>query len=87
MREIQDKLETLSPIEIASLYKKVFSSEEGKIVLQDMSNRFNPTCPDCPEDMQVDPYRTHINVGKRSVLFHIGSQLEMRDVEVRSDNT
>jgi hypothetical protein len=80
---LQDKLEKLNGYEISQLYKKVFDGEEGKLVLHDLTNRFNPTCPDVPEDDKVDPYRAMINIGKRSVMFHIQSNLERTDVEIR----
>lgn len=76
MNEIQNKLETLSPEEISNLYKKVFTSVEGQLVLQDMTNRFNPQVPSVFEDTTIDPYRLAMNEGKRSVMFHINGRLE-----------
>jgi hypothetical protein len=72
---VQDKLITLSPEEISNLYKKVFTSAEGQLVLQDLTNRFNPQVPAVPEDIAVDVYRLCINEGRRSVMFHISTQL------------
>jgi hypothetical protein len=81
MKELNDKLETLNQMEIARLYKKVFDSAEGKLVLQDLTNRFNPQVPAVFEDVQIDPYRLVMNEGKRSVMFHISSQIEAEDVQ------
>lgn len=72
---VQKRLESLAPEDIARTYKRIFESDDGRLILQDLTNRFNPPVPAVPEDMPVDPYRLAINEGKRSVVFHIEGQL------------
>lgn len=79
------KLEDMSVQELNNTYKKVFSSIEGKLVLEDLGNRFNPQVPAVFEDAIIDPYRLAMNEGKRSVIFHIKARME-EDVEARPDN-
>lgn len=80
---VQKKLETLTAEDIANLYKKVFTSQEGLLVLQDLTNRFNPNVPAVPEDMAIDPYRLCMNEGRRTVIFHIETNLLPEDSNVK----
>jgi len=72
---LQQKLVELGPEKISGLYKKIFGSEEGRLVLQDLSTRFNPQVPSLFEDVPVDPYKVCFNEGKRCAVFHIETNL------------
>lgn len=76
---VNKRLVTLTPEEIAHAYERVFNNDDGRLVLQDLINRFCPSVPDVAEDVVVDPYRAMINIGKRSVMFHIENQLIPED--------
>lgn len=39
MNELQKKLSTLNEEQVAQIYKNVFNTPEGKLVLQDLKNR------------------------------------------------
>lgn len=74
---VNDKLNTLFPEQVANLYKKVFGTEEGKLVLQDLNNR-------CFVDIstntgnQID---NNINEGMRCVVLHINTQIIYKEPE------
>jgi hypothetical protein len=53
-------------------YKETFASEGGKRVLADLRKRCEPIILDSP----IDPYQTHIDLGKRIVMTHIVRQIE-----------
>ena len=73
---IQNKLATLTSVELSKIYQNLFNTEEGKLVLEDLRFRANPSVPSVPEDGIVDPNRVVYNEGKRSVFFHIETQLK-----------
>lgn len=73
---IQNKLLSLTNEELSKIYQSVFNTTEGKLVLEDLRFRANPSVPSVPEDGIVDPGRVVYNEGKRAVFFYIETQLK-----------
>ena len=72
----QNKLATLTNEELSKIYQNLFNTTEGQLVLEDLRNRANPSCPSVPEDGAIDPLRVAYNEGKRAVFFYIETQLK-----------
>ena len=77
---IQNKLGSLTNGELSKIYQNLFDSEEGKLVLEDLRFRANPSVPSVAEDGIVDPNRVIYNEGKRAVFFHIETQLKPESI-------
>lgn len=60
-------------------YKRVFASDDGKLVLSDLS-KF--ACINRPTFVPGDPFETHINEGMRRVPLRIFSFINMSDGEM-----
>ena len=60
--------------ELQKTYNKIFSSKEGKIILEDLRKRCFAYAP---TNVPGDPYATHINEGMRNVLLHIETKMKM----------
>ncbi len=72
---LQDKLDTLDEERVAKLYKTVFESEEGQLVLEDLKNRCwtKAPLPYGEEGQRAE--------GRRSVVLHIQTQLDYEKPE------
>ena len=71
---LQDKLNTLDMEAVANLYKRLFNSEEGQLVLEDLKN-----CCFC----KITSFTWHdseinFNEGKRAVVLHIESMIDFK---------
>ena len=69
---------TLDKGQIASLYRKVFSTDEGLLVLEDLANRCylkTSTAVDQLTGMHLDPIVMQRNEGMRMVALHINDQV------------
>lgn len=66
--EIQKKLSQLEPEQVKNLYKQVFNSDTGKLVLEDLRNRCFAYVSTYGNDIEF-------NEGHRSMLLHIENQL------------
>jgi hypothetical protein len=79
MNNITKKVISLEEDERASLYKGLFDSPEGKLVLEDLRVRCyfygSSALPD-PNGHINDPYAVYMNEGMRSVMLYIQTQLE-----------
>lgn len=74
-----EKLATLSADEIAGLYKRLFESVEGALVLEHL--RLSAFVY-LPETEGAGPDRdVFVNIGKRSVILHIETQIRHRKEE------
>ena len=78
---LNDKLQTLDEERVANLYKTVFATEEGQLVLEDLRNRCFIKIPTPTEE---SPYTTYFNEGKRSVVLHIESQINYEKSQERT---
>lgn len=68
---LRRKLASLSEVEIVRLYKTVFDSPEGRLVLEDLRQRGfydAPTYDPVPHGMGV-------NEGMRDIILHIQNQV------------
>ncbi len=54
-------------IELHRAYKRIFDTEDGKMVLEDLKLR---ACFD-RTTFSTDPGRTHFNEGRRSMVLHV----------------
>ena len=57
-------------------YKNLFACEDGRIVLADLKNKFNAIRFPNMQDRNIDPYRTHLDLGKMHVYDYIVSQID-----------
>lgn len=66
-----DKLSKLDYQELVDLYKRVFTTGDGALVLEHMKGIFFEYTP--PE--ASTPHQMGVNVGKQSVIIHIKNML------------
>lgn len=71
MNPLLKKLMTLDEERIAALYKRVFNTDDGQLVLEDLKQRGFEYVP----SFAGDPYHSAFNEGKRAVVIHIQTQL------------
>ncbi len=71
MSELNDKLSTFDEEELSAIYKAVFSTVEGQLVLEDLRNR----CSIKTTTFSENPYRTYLNEGMRTVLLNIETRI------------
>ena len=55
-------------------YKNVLSGEDGELVFADLRKHFSASALTIPHKTQIDPFRTHIDIGKMQVLGYIERQ-------------
>lgn len=72
--QIQSKLQDLTNPELSRIYKNLFDTVEGKMILEDLRNRCNCYLPSTEEHW--DANKTMFNEGKRAVLLYIETQLK-----------
>ena len=70
---VQRKLSELDPKQLEYLYKKVFGSDEGALVLEDLRNRCFCYISTVTGS---EPFVVFRNEGMRSVILHIETQLK-----------
>lgn len=76
-----EKLMMMSEEEIASIYKTVFSSPEGKLCLQDIRNRSYRDAPvalDTDTKTIVGERQIYLNAGMQLLCLHIEGQIEYK---------
>lgn len=66
---------------IQRLYMRVFNTDDGKLVLEDIGNRCFKHIPSTED--HCDPYLTIKNEGKRSVILHIETNL--KPIEIKEE--
>lgn len=72
-----DKLFTLDAEELSKLYKNIFDSEAGRLVLEDLRQRcfiYTTTAADTAN-------KTYYNEGMRSVVLHIETEINYEPVK------
>ena len=73
MSELNKKLMELDEEQVAQLYKNVFNTPEGQLVLEDLKNRcFIKTST---YHHSMNPQEIAWNEGMRNVVLHISSQI------------
>ncbi len=88
MNALIKKLENLPPEELAALYQRVFTTDDGQLVLQDLKGRCwydRSTAAFVPE--VVETYAMIYREGMRAVLLTILTQLEPIESTVDSAAT
>lgn len=71
MSVLSKKLAGFDEAELSALYKTVFSTPEGQLVLEDLRNR----CSVKTTSFSENPYRTHLNEGMRTVILNIETRI------------
>ena len=72
---LQQKLESLTPEQLSAVYKRIFSTDDGMMILEDLKNRCFHYVPTTPITGQIDSYRSAENEGMRKVVLHIQTML------------
>ena len=62
--------------DVMTAYKQVAATQEGQIVLMDLMRRFAFTRSSTHHVAGGDPNRMNFLEGQRSVIIHIGNQIE-----------
>lgn len=62
--------EGLTPERIALAYARLFSGEDGAIVLADLKAKFNGTTVNM-RSRGIDPFETHFREGERHLYLHL----------------
>ena len=78
MDEIKD-LKKMDDEALDRLYMRLFSSDDGRLVLEDLRNRCFSYAPTVPEGGDINALRTHYNEGRRSILIMIETRLKPRE--------
>ncbi len=65
----------ITPGEVCLAYQEVFATDAGHVVLADLMRRFGYTRTSTL--VEGSPDRTALNEGQRTVLVHIGRQLDL----------
>jgi len=73
----------VSPLDVCLAYKTVFGTQEGQIVLTDMVRRFGYTRN---TTLDSDPNLMVHREGQRSVMVHIGRELDRDPMEFEETN-
>ena len=64
----------MTPDDLKTYYKVLFSSNDGKIVLDELAKRFHMATP----VFSADPYETAFRDGQRSVVLFLNQQMQDR---------
>jgi hypothetical protein len=69
--DLDKVLKTLTAEKLSELYMRIFNTDDGELLLQDLKNRCFAFIP----SVSIDSHQTYFNEGMRSVVLHIDSQL------------
>jgi len=69
----QFDMTNISPVDTCVAYKIVCATQEGQIVIADLMRRFGFSRS---STFDPDPYRTVLHEGQRTVVMHIGRQID-----------
>jgi len=83
--ELIRKLESLTEDELSQVYMRVFNTDDGLLVLEDLKNRCFAEISTIPESNSIDPFTTVRNEGRRSVLLHILTQLKPQETSAKQE--
>ena len=64
----------MTPDDLKACYKTVFSTNDGKIVMDDLAKRFHVASP----VWSADPYETAFRDGQRTVVLFLNQQMQDR---------
>ena len=79
---MQEEIKKLSEFDneaLDRLYMRVFSTDDGRLVLEDLKQRCHYYIPTVSLQGDVDPYRAVYNEGMRSFLLMIETRLKPRE--------
>ena len=73
MSEVNEKLQEMNPVDVSNIYKRIFDTPDGKLMLEDLRNR-------CYVKVSSYHHQTNsndvlFNEGMRAVVLHIESQI------------
>lgn len=77
--QLAETLAHMNEEQIASLYKTVFSTPDGKLCLQDIKDRSYRNAPvaiDGLTKMLVEPNQLYLNAGMQLLCLHIEGQIK-----------
>ena len=72
MSTLNDKLQEMTAEDVANIYKRIFSTPDGQLMIEDLRNRWYIKIPTTGRGND----QTNFNEGMRSVVLHIESQIE-----------
>ena len=82
MPRLTEILESLNEYELANMYKSVFGTQEGELVLEDLKNR----CFVKTSTAHELPHVTYQNEGMRIVVLHIETQINTKPEQDEMEN-
>ena len=77
-------LSKLNELELHSLYKRVFDTEDGALIIQDLKNRFYYDVPTITYGGANDPMAVGLKEGMRTAVIHIETLLKPIEAEVEN---
>jgi hypothetical protein len=84
-KKAEDKSQEAKINEVTQAYKDAFSSPAGKIVLADLENRYSVGSFKIRTSDNIDPFKTHLDLGKLMVFGHIKNQIDRELLEEQED--
>jgi hypothetical protein len=72
---------------LIELYHRVFNTDDGRLVIQDLKNRSFAYISTVPLEGQVDMARVVFNEGKRSVVLHIETFTKPKEAQPKEEGT
>lgn len=80
-KTLRRKLRTLPPKQIAELYRQVFESEAGQLVLEDLKNQcfFDRSTHFFDSNQKLDNDAGNINIGRRLVIIGIINAINLAE--------
>ena len=67
--------------EITQAYKDLFASPSGKRVLEDLEKRYSVSTFHIKTSEKIDPFKTHLDLGKLMVFGYIKNQIDRELLE------
>jgi len=86
LSQLQSKILTLTEEDLKALYGRVFNNDDGLLVLEDLRNRCFSKVSTVGEG-GVDGAKVLVNEGRRQVVLHIETMLEVNpEVENKQED-
>lgn len=67
--------------ELTQAYKDVFSTEQGQLILKDLEKRYSVSTFHIKTSETIDPFKTHLDLGKLMVFGYIKNQIDRELLE------
>jgi len=80
MADLTDKLFDLTEEDLANVYKRIFDTADGQLMLEDLKNRcyVKSSSAQYGDIIIPHPFSNYFNEGMRSVVLHILSQINYK---------